>query len=107
MSPVQSIKPSVVCGAFLGVSIAVESLSPKVPRRFDNHSHPDAEFHSFASSGVPGERCSGPGPVLEMAQYLQRGAHEDPDVILLLEDIQKNFNQALDELSKATPGSLR
>jgi hypothetical protein len=31
-----------------------------------------------------------------MAQYLQRGAHEDPDVILLLEDIQKNFNQALD-----------
>ena len=40
-----------------------------------------------------------------MAQYLQGGAHEDPDVILLLEDIQKNFNQALDRLAAATPGS--
>ena len=41
----------------------------------------------------------------KLCWHLQGGTHEDPDVILLLEDIQKNFDQALDELAKATPGS--
>jgi cytochrome c peroxidase len=40
-----------------------------------------------------------------MAQYLQGGAHEEPDVPLILQDIQMNFNQALDQLATAIPGS--
>jgi cytochrome c peroxidase len=40
-----------------------------------------------------------------MAQYLSGGAHVDTDVILLNQDIQMNYNQALDQLATATPGS--
>ena len=106
MSPVQSIKLSVVCGAVLGASIAcliafAQSPTP-VPKSF-----PTPTLNSTASP-PPGVQASGvavPVPVLEMAQYLQGGAHEDPDVILLLEDIQKNFNQALDHLADANAGS--
>jgi hypothetical protein len=106
MSPVQSIKLAVVCGALLGAPIAclitfAQSPTP-VPNSFATPTpNPGA-------SPPPGVQASGvavPVPVLDMAQYLQRGAHEDPDVILLLEDIQKNFDQALDQLAAANPDS--
>ena len=106
MSPVQSIKLAVVYGALLGVPIACLISFAQSPAPVQN---------SFATpmpnpgaSPPPGVQASGvavPVPVLNMAQYLQVGAHEDPDVILLLQDIQKNFNQALDQLTAANPGS--
>ena len=40
-----------------------------------------------------------------MAQYLPGGAHEDIDVSFLIQRILMNFNQALDQLATATPGS--
>jgi cytochrome c peroxidase len=43
-----------------------------------------------------------------MAQYAAGGAHEDIDVaFLLLPAIQSNFNQALNALATATPGTSR
>jgi hypothetical protein len=106
MSAVQSIKLSVVCGAVLGASIACLIAFAQSPTPVQNSFATPTP--NPAASPPPGVQASGvavPVPALNMAQYLQGGAHEDPDVILLLEDIQKNFNQALDELSKATPGS--
>ncbi|HTD13865.1 MAG TPA: hypothetical protein VK673_01740 [Chthoniobacterales bacterium] len=106
MFAAQSIKISVVCGALLGLSIAcliafAQNPTP-VPNLFATPTP------NPAASPPPGVQASGvavPVPLLNMAQYLPGGAHEDPDVILLIEDIQKNFDQALDRLAKATPGS--
>src|SRR6516165_8638358 len=106
MLPVKSIKLAVVCGALLGVPIAclitfAQSPTP-VPNSFATPTL------NPAASPPPGVQASGvavPVPVLNMAQYLQGGTHEDPDVILLHEDIQKNFNQALGQLASANPGS--
>ena len=80
MFPVQSIKLSVFCGAVLGASIAcliafAQSPTP-VPKSF-----PTPTLNP-AASPPPGVQASGvavPVPVLEMAQYLPGGAHEDPD----------------------------
>ena len=106
MSPVQSIKLAVVCGALLGAPIAclitfAQSPTP-VP---DSFATPTPNPGASPPPGVQASGVAVPVPVLDMAQYLQRGAHEDPDVILLLEDIQKNFNQALNQLAAANPGS--
>jgi cytochrome c peroxidase len=106
MFPVQSIKLSVVCGALLGLSIACLITFAQSPTPVQNSFATPTP--NLAASPPPGVQASGvavPVPVLNMARYLQGGAHEDPDVILLLEDIQKNFNQALDQLAAANPGS--
>ena len=106
MSPVQSIKLAVVCGALLGAPIACLITFGQSPTPLQNSFATSAP--NPAASPPPGVQASGvavPVPVLNMAQYLQGGAHEDPDVILLLEDIQKNFNQALAQLTAANPGS--
>jgi cytochrome c peroxidase len=106
MSLVQSIKLSVVCGALLGALIAASSpfaQSPTpVPKSF---STPTPNPTASPSPGVQPSGVALPVPVLEMAQYLPGGAHVDTDVILLNQDIQMNYNQALDQLVTATPGS--
>jgi hypothetical protein len=106
MSPVQSIKLSVVCGALLGALIAgstpfAQSPTP-VPKSF---STPTPNPTASPSPGVQPSGVALPVPVLEMAQYLPGGAHVDTDVILLNQDIQMDYNQALDQLATATPGS--
>src|SRR5580704_14156112 len=57
-------------------------------------------------AGVQPGGVAVPVPVLNMAQYLPGGAHEDIDVaFLLLPTIQMEFNQALNQLATATSGA--
>jgi cytochrome c peroxidase len=106
MFPVQSIKLSVVCGAVLGASIACLIAFAQSPTPVSK-SFPTPTLNPAASppSGVQPSGVAVPVPVLEMAQYLPGGAHEDPDVILTNQDIQMNYNRALDELATVPPGS--
>ena len=80
MFPVQSIKLSVVWGAVLGASIACLIAFAQSPTPVSK-SFPTPTLNP-AASPAPGVQASGvavPVPVLEMAQYLPGGAHEDPD----------------------------
>ncbi len=102
MPPVKSINLSILCGAVLGTSIVcstafAQSLNPNpTPPPTPG---PTPAPNSFGDVAVP-------VPVLNMAQFLPGGAHEDIDIATrLLPAIQMEFNQALNQLVTAAPGS--
>src|SRR5260221_5474907 len=121
MPPVKSIKLTIICGAVLGTSIVcstalAQSLNPGPtppatpgPKSFPTPTPIPNRFASPSPSPPPGVQKCGvaiPIPILNMAQYLPGGAHEDIDVaFLLLPSIQMNFNQALNQLATNAPGS--
>ncbi len=125
MPPVKSIKLSIICGAVLGTSIVystafAQSLNPgptppatpgptPVPNSFPTPTPNPNPFASPSPSPPPGVQEGGvaiPVPVLNMLQYLPGGAHEDIDIAFLqTPTIQANFNQALNQLNTATPGT--
>src|SRR6266481_4266289 len=125
MPPVKSIKLTIICGAVLGTSIVcstdfAQSLNPNpsppatpgatpVPNAFPTptpNPNPAASPSPSPAAGVQVGGVAIPVPVLNMAQYLPGGAHEDIDVaFLLLPTIQANFNEALNQLDTAAPGS--
>jgi cytochrome c peroxidase len=125
MPPVKSIKLTIICGAVLGTSIVcstafAQSLNPNpsppatpgptpVPHSFPTptpNPNPAASPSPSPAAGVQVGGVAIPVPVLNMAQYLPGGAHEDIDVaFLLLPTIQANFNEALNQLDTAAPGS--
>src|SRR5260221_8528635 len=125
MSPVKSIKLSIICGAVLGTSIVcstafAQSLNPgptppatpgptPVPNSFPTPTPNPNPFASPSPSPPPGVQKGGvaiPVPVLNMLQYLPGGAHENIDIAFLqTPTIQANFNQALNQLATAAPGS--
>src|SRR5690349_11120643 len=117
MPPVNSIKLTIICGAVLGTSIVcstafTQMLNPgptPVPKSFPTptpNPNPAASPSPSPPSGVQKGGVAIPVPVLNMAQYLPGGAHVDIDVFkLLLPRIQANFNQALNQLMTAAPGS--
>src|SRR6266446_2299584 len=123
MFPVKSIKLSFICGAVLGALIVcstalAQSLNPgptppptpgptPIPNSFPT---PTPNPMPFASpSPSPGVQAGGvaiPVPVLNIAQLLPGGANEDIDVgSLLIPRINSNFQQALNQLATAKPGS--
>src|SRR5258708_1787537 len=113
MPPVKSIKLTIICGAVLGTSIVcstafAQSLNPGPTPPPTPTPNPNP-FASPSPSPPPGVQKGGvaiPIPILNMAQYLPGGAHEDIDVaFLLLPSIQMNFNQALNQLATNAPGS--
>jgi cytochrome c peroxidase len=121
MPPVNSIKLTIICGAVLGTSIVcstafAQMLNPGPtppatpgPKSFPTptpNPNPAASPSPSPPSGVQKGGVAIPVPVLNMAQYLPGGAHVDIDVFkLLLPRIQANFNQALNQLMTAAPGS--
>jgi cytochrome c peroxidase len=101
-------KFSVICGVFLGTSILCSIALAQSPTPVP-HAFPTPAPNP-AASPPPGVQAGGvaiPVPVLNIAQYLPGGANfgKDTDIIFLLQDIQMNFNQALNQLQTATPGS--
>jgi cytochrome c peroxidase len=125
MPPVQSIKLSIICGAVLGTSIvcstAFAGLNPgptppptpgptPVPNSFPTPTPNPSPFASPSPSPAPGVQPGDvaiPIPVLNMAQYLQGGAHEDIDIATrLLPAIQANFTQALNLLATTPSNDL-
>jgi cytochrome c peroxidase len=125
MPRVKSIKLSIIYGAVLGASIVCstafgQSLNPNpsppptlgptpVPKSFPTPTPNPNPFASPSPSPPPGVQKGGvaiPIPVLNMAQYLPGGAHEDIDVATrLIPSIEMNFQQALNQLVTAAPGS--
>src|SRR5258707_4288839 len=125
MPPVNPIKLSIICGAVLGTSIVcstafAQGLHPgptpppppgptPVPTSFPTPTPNPSPFASPSPSPAPGVQPGGvaiPVPVLNMLQYLPGGAHEDIDIAFLqTPTIQANFNQALNQLTTATPGT--
>jgi hypothetical protein len=101
------IKLSLFYGAVLGVSIACSTAFAQSPTPIPN-SFPTPTPNPTASP-PPGVQPGGvaiPVPVLNMAQYLPGGAHEDTDLeFLLLPTIQSEYMQALNQLAVATSGA--
>ncbi|HEX4201771.1 MAG TPA: cytochrome c peroxidase, partial [Chthoniobacterales bacterium] len=113
MPRVKSIKLSIICGAVLGVSMVcstafAQMLNPgptppptpgptPVPNSFPT---PTPNPTASPSPGVQAGGVAIPVPVLDMAQFLPGGAHEDPDVLFLVTtNIPNNFQQALNQLA--------
>src|SRR6266446_5205536 len=125
MPPVKSIKLSIICGAILGTSIVystafAQMLNPgptppatpgptPVPNSFPTPTPNPMPFASPSPSPPPGVQAGGvaiPVPVLNIAQFLPGGANQDIDVgSRLIPRILANFQQALDQLTTAKPGS--
>jgi cytochrome c peroxidase len=126
MPPVQSIKLSIICGAVLGTSIVcstafAQGLNPgptppptpgptPVPNSFPTPTPNPSPFASPSPSPAPGVQPGDvaiPIPVLNMAQFLPGGAHEDIDIATrLLPTIQANFTQALNLLATTPSNDL-
>jgi len=125
MLPVKSTNLAIICGAVLGASIVCSTAfsqplisgptpSPTpgptpFPHSFPTPTPNPSPFASPSPSPAPGVQPGDvaiPIPVLNMAQYLPGGAHEDIDIAtLLLPTIQMQFNQALNQLQTATSGA--
>src|SRR6266481_1511845 len=125
MPPVKSIKLTIICGAVLGTSIVcstdfAQSLNPNpsppatpgatpVPNAFPTptpNPNPAASPSPSPAAGVQAGGVAIPVPVLNIAQYLPGGAHVDIDVFTrLIPSIDANFQDALNKLATATPGS--
>ena len=114
MSPVQSIKLAVFCGAILGASIAFSTAFAQTPTPGPTPAStafptPTPAPVTANPSPPPGVQVGGvaiPVPVLDITQYLPGGAKfgqagGDPDVPMILQDIQNNFTQALNQLATA------
>ncbi len=126
MPPVNPIKLSIICGAVLGPSIVcstafAQGLNPgptppptpgptPVPNSFPTPTPNPMPFASPSPSPAPGVQVGGvaiPIPVLNMAQFLPGGAHEDIDIATrLLPTIQANFTQALNLLATTPSNDL-
>src|SRR6201993_2263301 len=125
MLPVKSTKLAIIYGAVLGASIAYPTAFSQplnsgptppptpgptpIPHSFPTPTPNPNPFASPSPSPAPGVQPGGvaiPIPVLNMAQYLPGGAHEDIDVAArLIPSIEMNFQQALNQLVTAAPGS--
>jgi cytochrome c peroxidase len=125
MPRVTSTTLSIIGGAVLGVSIVCstafgQTLNPNPspfptpgPTPFpDSFPTPTPNPNPFASPspspppGVQKGDVAIPVPVLNIAQFLPGGAHEDIDIATrLLPTIQMQFDQALNQLVTAAPGS--
>ena len=125
MPRVKSITLSIICGAVLGASIVCSTAFSQplnagptppptpgptpIPNSFPTPTPNPIPFASPSPSPAPGVQPGDvaiPIPVLNMAQYLPGGAHEDIDVATrLLPTIQMEFNQALAQLETATSGA--
>jgi cytochrome c peroxidase len=111
MSPAQSIKLSLVCGAVLGTSVIcstafAQSPSPTpcvtpAPNAFATPTPAPANTSPSPPPGVQQGGVAVPVPVLNMGQYLPGGANfgADPWIPFLLNDIQAQFNDALEKLA--------
>src|ERR1700757_4269574 len=116
MLRVKSIKLSIICGAVLGTSIfcsiafgqtlnsgptppPTPGPSP-APNSFPTPTPNPSPFASPSPSPPSGVSAGGvaiPVPVLDIGQYIPGGKNfgqpaGDPDVPLILQDIQSNFN---------------
>jgi cytochrome c peroxidase len=125
MPPIKSIKLTIICGAVLGTSIVcstafAQSLNPgptppptpgptPAPNSFATPTPNPNPFASPSPSPPPGVQAGGvaiPVPVLNMAQFLPGGPNEDIDIATrLIPSIVMEFNQALNQLVTAAPGS--
>src|ERR1700757_1794718 len=125
MLPVKSTKLAIIYGAVLGASIAYPTAFSQplnsgptppptpgptpIPHSFPTPTPNPNPFASPSPSPAPGVQAGGvaiPIPVLNMAQYLPGGAHEDIDIATrLLPAIQMEFQQALNQLQTATSGA--
>src|ERR1700757_3181551 len=125
MLPVKSTKLAIIYGAVLGASIAYPTAFSQplnsgptppptpgptpIPHSFPTPTPNPNPFASPSPSPAPGVQKGDvaiPIPVLNMAQYLPGGAHEDIDIAtLLLPAIQMEFQQALNQLQTATSGA--
>jgi cytochrome c peroxidase len=125
MPSVKSINLSIICGAVLGASIVCSTAFSQplnagptppptpgptpIPHSFPTPTPNPIPFASPSPSPAPGVQPGDvaiPIPVLNMAQFLPGGAHEDIDIaFLLLPTIQMEFNQALNQLETATSGA--
>jgi cytochrome c peroxidase len=125
MLPVKSTNLAIICGAVLGASIVCSTAFSQplnsgptppptpgptpIPHSFPTPTPNPNPFASPSPSPAPGVQAGGvaiPIPVLNMAQFLPGGAHEDIDVATrLLPTIQMEFNQALAQLQTATSGA--
>jgi cytochrome c peroxidase len=107
MPPVNPIKLFIICGAVLGQSIVcstalAQSPTPCVTPIPNSFPTPTPNPTASPSPGVQVGGVAVPVPVLNMAQYLPGGAHEDTDVqFLLLPTIQQEFQTALNQLVTA------
>src|ERR1700741_1799253 len=124
MLPVKSTNLAIICGAALGASIVRSTAFSQplnsgptppptpgptpIPHSFPTPTPNPMPFGSPSPSPAPGVQPGGvaiPVPVLDIAQFLPGGAHEDIDVAkLLLPTIQMEFDQALAQLQTATSG---
>src|SRR6476620_7843925 len=122
MLRVKSIKLTIICAAVLGTSIVcstafAQSLNAgptppptpgptPIPHSFPTPTPNPIPFASPSPSPAPGVQPGDvaiPIPVLNIAQFLPGGAHEDVDIAtLLIPTIQMEFNQALNQLETAT-----
>jgi cytochrome c peroxidase len=125
MLPVKSTKLAIIHGAVLGASIVCSTAFSQplnsgptppptpgptpIPHSFPTPTPNPNPFASPSPSPAPGVQAGGvaiPIPVLNMAQYLPGGAHEDIDIATrLLPTIQMEFDQALAQLQTATSGA--
>src|SRR6266481_137160 len=125
MPPVKSITLSISCGPLLGPSIVCSTAPSQplnagptppptpgptpIPHSFPTPTPNPIPFASPSPSPAPGVQPGDvaiPIPVLNIAQFLPGGAHEDIDVATrLLPTIQMEFNQALAQLETATSGA--
>jgi cytochrome c peroxidase len=111
MSPVQSIKLSVFCGAILGASIVCQTAFAQTPTPGPTPASTAFPTPTPAPPGAnpsppPGVQPGGvalPVPVLDTGQYFPGGAHygQDPDVAMVGQSSQNNFTQALNQLATA------
>jgi cytochrome c peroxidase len=111
MHQATSMKLSIICGAVLGATIVCSTAFAQTPTPGPT---PASMAFPTPTPAPPGANPSPPpgvGPggvalpvsVLDIGQYLPGGAHfgQDPDVPIILEDIQSNYTQALQQLATA------
>jgi cytochrome c peroxidase len=125
MLRVKVITLSIICGAVLGTSIVCSTAFSQplnagptppptpgptpIPHSFPTPTPNPIPFASPSPSPAPGVQKGDvaiPIPVLNIAQFLPGGAHEDVDIATrLIPTIQMEFQQALNQLETATSGA--
>jgi cytochrome c peroxidase len=119
MSPVKSIKLSIICGAVLGASIVCSTAFAQtvtgtptpgptpVPQSSPTPTPAPITANPSPPPGVSPGEVAIPIPVLDIGQYIPGGKNygQDQDVPTILQDIQNNFMQGLNELTQAVNAS--